>query len=149
MALKIEDLKPTPGSRKNKIRVGRGPGSTKGKTAGKGHKGQKARSGGGARVGFEGGQTPIYMRSPKKGFKNFTHKVYAEVNLDTLERRYDANEEVSVESLLEKKVIRKVLDGVKILGNGTLSKPLKVRAHAFSKSAQSKIEEAGGSVEVM
>lgn len=148
--LKLEDLRPTPGSRHKKKRLGRGPGSGLGKTAGKGHKGQKARGKGKVRPGFEGGQTPLYRRTPKFGFSNVNFaKVYAEVNLSTLEKAFEANAEVTVESLLEMKIIKKVNDGVKILGNGELTKPLTIKAHAFSQNAKSKIEAAGGKAEVI
>jgi large subunit ribosomal protein L15 len=130
-------------------RVGRGPGSTKGKTAGKGHKGQKSRSGAKARAGFEGGQTPIYRRVPKKGFNNVNKKTFTVINLDVLEERYNSDEEVTVSGLLERGIIQKELDGVKLLGDGKISKKLTVKVHAFSKSAKEKIEAAGGQIEVI
>jgi len=149
MALKIEDLRPTKGSAKKGIRVGRGPGSGKGKTSGKGHKGQRSRSGGGTRPGFEGGQTPLYMRSPKKGFKNFMRKNYTVINLDILENRFNADEEVTPASLKAKGIVKQYAEGIKLLGEGQLSKPLNVKVHAFSKSATDKITAAGGKAEVI
>ncbi len=149
MPLKLEDLRPTDGSKKKKFRVGRGPGSNKGKTAGKGHKGQKSRSGAKSKPGFEGGQTPLYTRVPKRGFKNVNAKVYTVLNLDVLEERFNSEDEVSVSTLLERGIIKKTLDGVKILGDGTISKKLTVKVNAFSKSAKEKIEAAGGQIEVI
>jgi large subunit ribosomal protein L15 len=149
MPLNLEDLRPTKGSMKKTRRVGRGPGSTKGKTAGKGHKGQKSRSGAKARAGFEGGQTPIYRRVPKKGFNNVNKKTFTVINLDVLEERYNSDEEVTVSGLLERGIIQKELDGVKLLGDGKISKKLTVKVHAFSKSAKEKIEAAGGQIEVI
>jgi len=148
--LKIEDLKPTPGSRQKTKRLGRGPGSGLGKTSGKGHKGQKARGKGKVRPAFEGGQTPIYRRTPKFGFSNAPFKtIYAYVNLEKLEAKFEANEEVTVEKLLERKIIKKVYDGVKILSKGELTKPLIVKAHKFSEAAKNKIEAAGGKAELL
>jgi large subunit ribosomal protein L15 len=138
MPLKLEDLRPTDGSKKKRVRVGRGPGSGKGKTAGKGSK-----------PGFEGGQTPLYVRIPKKGFKNINKKVYTVLNLDVLEERFNNEDEVTVSGLLERGIIKKTLDGVKILGEGTISKKLTVKVNAFSKSAKEKIEAAGGQIEVI
>jgi large subunit ribosomal protein L15 len=149
MPLKLEDLKPTKGSMKKSRRVGRGPGSTKGKTAGKGHKGQKSRAGSKSRPGFEGGQTPLYVRVPKKGFKNVNKKVYTVINLEVLEERYNSDEEVTVSNLLERGIIKKTLDGVKLLGDGNISKKLTVKVQAFSKNAKEKIEAAGGQIEVI
>jgi large subunit ribosomal protein L15 len=150
MTLRIEDLKPTPGSMKKRRRVGRGPGSGMGKTSTRGYNGQGSRSGRGkTRPGFEGGQTPIFMRSPKRGFKNVAKKEYAIVNLDELEIRFQANEEVTPKTLVEKGVIRKLLDGVKILGNGQISKPLTVKVNVYSGSAKEKIIAAGGTAEVV
>ncbi|MDN5359078.1 MAG: large subunit ribosomal protein [Thermotogaceae bacterium] len=149
MPLKLEDLRPTDGSKKKRVRVGRGPGSGKGKTAGKGHKGQKSRSGAKSKPGFEGGQTPLYVRIPKKGFKNINKKVYTVLNLDVLEERFNNEDEVTVSGLLERGIIKKTLDGVKILGEGTISKKLTVKVNAFSKSAKEKIEAAGGQIEVI
>ncbi|MDO7975629.1 50S ribosomal protein L15 [Oceanotoga sp. DSM 15011] len=150
MALKIENLKPTQGSRFKSKRLGRGKGTGLGKTAGKGHKGAKSRSGYSVRIGFEGGQTPLYRRSPKFGFTNAPFKtIYSIVNLKTLEERFENNEEITVEKLLEKGIIHKVNDGVKVLGEGDLTKTFVVKANAFSKSAVSKIEAAGGKAEVI
>ena len=149
MPLKLEDLRPTDGSMKKKVRVGRGPGSGKGKTAGKGHKGQKSRSGAKSKPGFEGGQTPLYVRIPKKGFKNVNKKLYTVLNLDVLEQRFNEEDEVTVSGLLERGIIKKTLDGVKLLGEGTISKKLTVKVNAFSKSAKEKIEAAGGQIEVI
>lgn len=149
MPLKLEDLRPTEGSMKKKVRVGRGPGSGKGKTAGKGHKGQKSRSGAKSKPGFEGGQTPLYVRIPKKGFKNINKKIFTVINLDVLEQRFNEEDEVTVAELLERGIIKKTLDGVKILGEGTISKKLTVKVNAFSKSAKEKIEAAGGQIEVI
>lgn len=137
------------GANKNRTRKGRGHGSTLGKTAGKGHKGQKARSGGGVGAGFEGGQTPLHRRLPKIGFTNVFAKEVVIVNLGDLERVYAEGEEVTVASLVERRVVRGSFDSVKILGNGELTKKLKVQAHKFSKSAQDKIVGVGGSVEVI
>ena len=149
MNMRLEDLKPAAGSRKKAKRVGRGPGSGYGKTSGKGHKGQKARGKGKVRVGFEGGQMPLYRRLPKRGFKNVNRKIYSIINLRTLEEKFQENDEVTPEILEKMGVIKKMLDGVKILGNGELSKPLVVKAHAFSKKAKEKIEAVGGKAEVI
>ncbi|HPF17143.1 MAG TPA: 50S ribosomal protein L15 [Thermotogota bacterium] len=149
MPLKLEDLRPTKGSMKKKVRVGRGPGSGLGKTAGKGHKGQKSRSGAKSKPGFEGGQTPLYVRIPKKGFKNVNKKIYTVLNLDILEERFNDDEEVTVTELMQRGIVKKTLDGVKILGDGTISKKLTVKVNAFSKSAKEKIEAAGGQIEVI
>jgi large subunit ribosomal protein L15 len=144
----LNALQPTPGSRKPRKRLGRGPGSGTGKTSGKGDKGQNARSGGGVRPGFEGGQLPLFQRLPKRGFKNVNRKDYAIINLDDL-NAFSAGDVVSPETLLGRNVIKKVLSGVKILGNGQLEKALTVKAHKFSKSAEEAIIKAGGTVEVM
>jgi large subunit ribosomal protein L15 len=144
----LNALQPTPGSRKPRKRLGRGPGSGTGKTAGKGDKGQNARSGGGVRPGFEGGQLPLFQRLPKRGFKNVNRKEYAIINLDDL-NAFSKGDVVSPETLLGRNVIKKVLSGVKILGNGQLEKALTVKAHKFSKSAEEAIIKAGGTVEVM
>ncbi|MGC8820589.1 MAG: 50S ribosomal protein L15 [Fervidobacterium sp.] len=145
----IEDLKPTPGSNKKYKRLGRGQGSGKGKTAGKGHKGQKSRGTGKVRLWMEGGQTPLHRRLPKFGFKNFTKKVYAVVNIETLEEKFESNAIVTPEVLLEKGIISKLYDGVKILARGEITKPLTVKAHKFSESAKEKIEKVGGKIEVI
>ena len=146
--MKLHELKPAAGSRKAPKRVGRGTGSGLGRNAGKGEKGQNARSGGGVRPGFEGGQMPLYRRLPKRGFKNPFSKEFVCINLDRL-NIFENGTEITPEVLLERRVISKVLDGVKILGNGTLEKSLTVKGCKFSKSAKEKIEAAGGKVEVM
>lgn len=146
--MKLHELKPAEGSRKTRNRVGRGTGSGNGKTAGKGHKGQNARSGGGVRPGFEGGQTPLFQRLPKRGFSNINRKDFAIVNLETL-NRFEEGTEVTPELLLETGIVSNVKSGVKILGNGQLEKKLTVKANKFSASAKEAIESAGGSVEVI
>ncbi|MDX8291934.1 50S ribosomal protein L15 [Metabacillus indicus] len=146
--MKLHELKPAEGSRKTRNRVGRGTGSGNGKTAGKGHKGQNARSGGGVRPGFEGGQTPLFQRLPKRGFTNINRKDYAIVSLDKL-NQFEDGAEVTVELLVEAGVISKVKSGVKVLGNGKLEKKLTVKANKFSASAKEAIEAAGGTVEVI
>lgn len=146
--MKLHELQPAAGSRKNRKRVGRGPGSGVGKTAGRGQKGQKARAGGGVRPGFEGGQMPLIQRVPKRGFKNPTKKDYAIINLEQLSR-FAEGTEVSPEQLQESGVIKKQKDGVKVLGNGELNVSLTVRAHKFSASAREAIENVGGKVEVI
>ncbi|MBQ9976099.1 MAG: 50S ribosomal protein L15 [Clostridia bacterium] len=147
--MKLHELSPAPGSAKDAWRKGRGAGSGNGKTAGKGHKGQNARSGGGVRPGFEGGQIPAYRRLPKRGFDNskFADK-YAIVNISDLEK-FNDGDVVTVEALLEKRIVRKAYDGLKVLGNGEITKKLTVQAKIFSASAKEKIEAAGGKVEVM
>ncbi|MEM5636588.1 50S ribosomal protein L15 [Bacillus toyonensis] len=142
--MKLHELKPAEGSRKVRNRVGRGIGSGNGKTAGKGHKGQNARSGGGVRLGFEGGQTPLFRRLPKRGFTNINRKEFTIVNLSTL-NRFEDGTEVTPELLLETGVISKLNDGVKILASGAVEKKLTVKAHKFSSSAKEAIEAAGGS----
>ncbi len=146
--MKLHELKPAEGARKERNRVGRGIGSGNGKTAGRGHKGQSARSGGGVRPGFEGGQNPLYMRLPKRGFTNPTRKEFAIVNLDTL-NRFDANTEITPELLIETGVVKNAKSGIKILGNGKIEKNLTVKAHKFSASAVQAIEAAGGKTEVI
>ena len=141
--MKLHELKPAEGSRKVRNRVGRGIGSGNGKTAGKGHKGQNARSGGGVRLGFEGGQTPLFRRLPKRGFTNINRKEFAIVNLSTL-NRFEDGTEVTPELLLETGVISKLNDGVKVLASGAVEKKLTVKAHKFSSSAKEAIEAAGG-----
>lgn len=145
--MKMHELGPAYGATAPKKRVGRGIGSGLGKTAGKGHKGQKARSGGSIRRGFEGGQTPLYRRIPKKGFKNHFAKVYATVNVSDLEK-YEAGTTVDAALLLKDRVITKQLDGLKILGNGNITKNITVVANKFSTAAKEKIEAAGGKIEV-
>ncbi|MBR4904891.1 MAG: 50S ribosomal protein L15 [Selenomonadaceae bacterium] len=146
--MKLHELKPADGARKDKVRVGRGTGSGCGKTSGRGHKGQKARSGGGVRPGFEGGQMPIYRRLPKRGFKNIWRKEYAEVNVSTL-NVFDDDMTVDAVALVEVGILKNVLDGVRILGDGELTKKLTVRAQGFTKTAKAKIEAAGGVAEVI
>lgn len=146
--MKLHELKPAEGARKKEVRVGRGTGSGNGKTSGRGHKGQKARSGGGVRPGFEGGQMPIYRRLPKRGFKNIWRKEYAEVNVETL-NRFDDGAEVDAVALVECGILKNVQDGIKILGNGELKKKLTVKAQKFTKSAVEKIEAVGGKTEVL
>lgn len=131
-----------------KKRVGRGPGSGLGKTSGRGQKGQKSRSGGGVRLGFEGGQTTLARRLPKRGFTNFNRKEYAIVNIEELEKRFEDGTNVTPELLKETGVVKKELNGIKVLGRGELNKKLHVTADKFSKSAVEAIEKAGGSVEV-
>ena len=134
---------------KNRKRIGRGPGSGNGKTAGKGHKGQNARSGGGVRPGFEGGQLPLYRRLSKRGFNNYNFRtVYATVNVSDLER-FDEGTVVTKELLIESGLVKKELDGIKILGNGNLTKKLTVKANKFSSTAKTKIENVGGISEVI
>jgi len=146
--LKLYQLSPAEGSVKKSKRKGRGPGSGLGKTAGRGHKGQKSRSGGGVKPGFEGGQMPLTRRLPKRGFTNIFAKVYNEVNVAQLEV-FEPDTVVTPELLKEKGIIKKLNDGVKILGEGELNKKLTVKAHKFSKAAQEKIEAAGGKAEVI
>ncbi|ASA97317.1 MULTISPECIES: 50S ribosomal protein L15 [Anoxybacillus] len=146
--MKLHELQPAPGSRKERNRVGRGIGSGNGKTSGRGHKGQNARSGGGVRIGFEGGQTPLFRRLPKRGFTNIHRKEYAIVNLEAL-NRFENGTEVTPELLLETGVVSKLKAGIKVLGNGELTKKLTVKAHKFSASAKEAIEAAGGKTEVI
>ena len=146
--MKLHELKPSEGSRSSRKRIGRGIGSGTGKTSGKGHKGQNARSGGGVRPGFEGGQNPLFRRLPKRGFTNINRKEFAIVNLDTL-NRFEDGTEVTPALLIETGVVSSEKSGIKILGNGTLEKKLTVRAHKFSASAKEAIENAGGSTEVV
>ena len=146
--MKLDELRPAPGSRTTGRRIGRGIGSGLGKTAGKGHKGQKARSGGGVRPGFEGGQMPLFRRIPKRGFNNINSKDYAEVTLAMLENLENGTE-VTAESLKEMGIIKKVKDGIVVLGNGELTKKLIVKASRITKTAEAKIVAAGGKVEVM
>lgn len=147
--MKLHDLQYTKGSRKQAVRVGRGTGSGLGKTSGKGHKGQNSRSGGGVRPGFEGGQNPIYRRLSKRGFNNYHNRIeYAVVNIGSL-NIFNDGDEVNPTILVEKGLVVKQYDGVKILGNGTLTKKLNVQAHKFSKSASDAITNSGGKVEVI
>jgi large subunit ribosomal protein L15 len=147
-AMRLEELKPSKGAKKKAKRVGRGVGSGHGKTSTKGHKGQKARSGGVKGPGFEGGQMPLQRRIPKRGFTNIFRKEYAIVNLDDLARAGGADP-VTPELLVEKGLIRNIKDGVKVLGMGDFSGKITVRAHKFSKSAIDKIQAAGGKAEVI
>lgn len=146
--MKLHELKPAEGSRQVRNRVGRGTSSGNGKTAGRGQKGQKARSGGGVRLGFEGGQTPLFRRLPKRGFTNINRKEYAVVNLDAL-NKFEDGTEVTPTLLVESGIVKNEKSGIKILADGTLNKKLTVKAAKFSKAAQSAIEAAGGSVEVI
>ena len=146
--MELSNLQPAAGSKhSDNFRRGRGHGSGNGKTAGKGHKGQKARSGA-PRIGFEGGQMPLYRRIPKRGFKNINSKEIVGINVSVLER-FDNDSTVSVETLMESGIIKNPQDGVKILGNGELTKKLNVKANAFSESAKTKIEAVGGTCEVI
>ncbi len=147
--MKIHNLTPAEGSKRRVKRIGRGPGSGHGKTATKGHKGQKARSGGTKGSAFEGGQTPLQRRLPKRGFKNsLFKKEYAILNLKDLTRLGDIDI-ITPEILLQKRIIRNIKDGIKILGDGDINKPLTIKAHVFSSSAASKINAAGGKAEVL
>jgi large subunit ribosomal protein L15 len=146
--MKLHELSPAPGSTKKPFRKGRGAGSGNGKTAGKGHKGQNARSGGGVRPGFEGGQMPLQRRLPKRGFHNIFATSYATVNLCDLEQRFESGAVVDEQAIVQAGLLKKTLDGVKVLGRGELTKPLTVRVAAFSESAKEKIEKAGGKAEV-
>lgn len=146
--MKLHELAPAPGSKKVRTRVGRGLGSGLGKTSGRGHKGQNSRSGGGVRTGFEGGQMPIYRRLPKRGFFNVFGSEYAEVNVETL-NRFEDGSTVDPVALIEAGVLKNVRDGVRILGNGEITKKLTVIANGFTKSAEAKITAAGGKVEVI
>lgn len=147
--MNLHELKPAEGTRKARHRVGRGTGSGNGKTCGRGHKGQKARSGGGVRPGFEGGQMPIYRRLPKRGFKNIWAKQYAEVNVKTLDKFFDDGAVVDAVTLVEAGILKNIYDGVRILGDGDITKKLTIRAQGFTKTAVAKIEAAGGSAEVI
>lgn len=147
--MKLHELSPVAGSTKERKRIGRGAGSGQGKTAGKGHKGQKARAGRGMRPGFEGGQMPLQRRIPKRGFNNIFRTEMAIVNVAALEANYDAGAVVTIDSLIEKGLVKKVLDGVKVLGYGEITKALTVQANAISESAKQKIEAAGGKIEVI
>ena len=147
--MKLHELSPAAGSTKARKRIGRGAGSGQGKTAGKGHKGQKARAGRGMRPGFEGGQMPLQRRLPKRGFNNIFRIEMAIVNVAALDKAFEAGETVPVDALVSKGLVKKVLGGVKVLGNGELSKALTVQANAFSDSAKQKIEAAGGKAEVI
>ncbi len=147
--MKLHELSPAPGSAKANFRKGRGAGSGNGKTAGKGHKGQNARSGGGVRPGFEGGQNPLYRRLPKRGFYNRFSKSYAIVNVAALDKAFNDGDVVDAAALLEKGIIKNELNGIKILANGEIAKKLTVKASIFSGAAKEKIEAAGGKAEVV
>ncbi len=146
--MKLHELAPAAGSKKDVKRIGRGPASGQGKTAGKGHKGQKARAGRGMRPGFEGGQMPLQRRLPKRGFNNIFAKEIAAVNVSSL-NVFDDGAVVDAEALINAGLIKKTLDGVKVLGNGDISKKLTVKANAFSEAAKQKIEAVGGKAEVI
>ena len=147
--MKLHELSPAEGSVKENFRKGRGAGSGNGKTAGKGHKGQNARSGGGVRPGFEGGQLPLYRKLPKRGFNNYRFaKKYAVINVQVL-NKFDDGEVVDIAALLQKGIINNVNDGVKVLGEGELTKKLTVKAAVFSATAKEKIEAVGGKTEVV
>lgn len=146
--MKLHDLHPAEGSRKERNRVGRGAATGNGKTSGRGQKGQKARSGGGVRPGFEGGQLPLFRRIPKRGFTNINRKEYAVVNLDQL-NRFEEGTEVTPELLIETGVVKNAKAGIKVLGNGSLEKKLTVKAHKFSASAAEAIDAKGGAHEVI
>ena len=147
--MKIHELSPAPGSNKPVKRIGRGPASGQGKTAGKGHKGQKARAGRGMRPGFEGGQMPLQRRLPKRGFNNIFAKEIAIVNVSALNDAFEAGAVVDIPARIAAGLVKKELDGVKILGNGELTKALTVKVNAFSKEAKEKIEAAGGTAETV
>ena len=144
MVLSLNNLKPSKGSVHKKKRVGRGPGSGLGKTAGRGEKGQKSRSGYSAKIGFEGGQMPLHRRLPKRGFTNIFKKRWLEVSLGALDRGFEANEEITPELLHARGIIKKAKHDLVVLGNGQVSKPLRISAHRFTKIARDKIEKAGG-----
>ena len=146
--MKLHELSPAPGSVKKAFRKGRGSGSGNGKTAGKGHKGQNARSGGGVRPGFEGGQMPLQRRLPKRGFNNIFATKYVTIKVSDLEK-FEAGATVDAQALLDAGIISKTLDGVKVLGNGELTKAVNVKVAAYTASAKEKIEKAGGKAEVI
>lgn len=147
--MKLHELSPAAGSKKEVKRIGRGAGSGQGKTAGKGHKGQKARAGRGMRPGFEGGQMPLQRRVPKRGFVNIFGKEFSIVNVSALDQSFEDGAVVDIDALIEKGLVKKVLDGVKILGNGEISKKLTVQVNAYSEAAKQNIEAAGGKAEVI
>src|SRR5437660_2879750 len=146
MSIGLNNLRAPKGATHKKKRVGRGPGTGLGKTAGRGEKGQKSRSGYSAKIGFEGGQMPLHRRLPKRGFTNIFKKRWLEVSLAALDRGFEANEEVTPQVLHDRGIIKKARHDVVVLGTGELSKPLRVSAHRFTKSARAKIEKAGGAV---
>ena len=147
--MKLHELSPAEGATKEVKRIGRGHGSGQGKTAGKGHKGQWARSGGGVKPGFEGGQTKLAMRIPKRGFNNIFATEYATVNVSDLEARFESDAQIDADALVESGLVKKVYDGIKILGNGELTKSFTVKASKFTAAAAEKIEKAGGKAEVV
>ena len=147
--MKLHELSPAEGATKEVKRIGRGHGSGQGKTAGKGHKGQWARSGGGVKPGFEGGQTKLAMRIPKRGFNNIFATEYATVNVSDLESRFESGAEIDAQALIDCGLIKKVYDGIKILGSGQLTKSFTVKASKFTATAAEKIEKAGGKAEVL
>ena len=149
MALSLNNLRPAKGSTHKKKRLGRGPGTGLGKTAGRGEKGQKSRSGYSSKVGFEGGQMPLHRRLPKRGFTNIFKKRWLEVRLEALEKNFAADDEITPEVLHDRGVIKKAKHDIVVLGNGEISKALKVSAHRFTKSAREKIEKAGGTATVI
>ena len=149
MTLSLNNLRPAKGSTHKKKRLGRGPGTGLGKTAGRGHKGQKSRSGYSSKVGFEGGQMPLHRRLPKRGFTNIFKKQWIEVSLEALDRSFDANAEITPEVMHHRGIIKKAKHDIVVLGNGNISKALKISAHRFTKSAREKIEKAGGAVTVI
>lgn len=147
--MKLHELSPVAGSKKEVKRIGRGTASGQGKTAGKGHKGQKARAGRGMRPGFEGGQMPLQRRLPKRGFNNIFAKEIAIVNVSSLDKTFNDGDKVDAEALIKTGLVKKELDGIKILGNGELTKKLDVKVNAYSETAKTKIEAAGGKAEVV
>lgn len=149
MAIGLNNLRAPKGATHKKKRVGRGPGSGLGKTAGRGEKGQKSRSGYSAKIGFEGGQMPLHRRLPKRGFTNIFKKEWIEISLSALEQNFEANEEVTPERLHERGLIKKARRDVVVLGTGDISKALRISAHRFTKSAREKIEKAGGAITVI
>jgi large subunit ribosomal protein L15 len=149
MTLSLNNLRPAKGSTHKKKRLGRGPGTGLGKTAGRGHKGQKSRSGYSSKTGFEGGQMPLHRRLPKRGFTNIFKKQWIEVSLDALDRSFDANTEITPEVMHRRGIIKKAKHDIVVLGNGNVSKALKISAHRFTKSAREKIEKAGGAITVI
>lgn len=147
--MKLHELSPAAGSKKERKRIGRGAATGQGKTAGKGHKGQKARAGRGMRPGFEGGQMPLQRRIPKRGFHNIFRTEYTIVNLSDIENKFDNGAVVDTQALINAGLVTKTLDGVKVLGRGEISKKLTVKVNAFSESAKQKIEAVGGKAEVV
>ena len=149
MTLSLNNLRPAKGSTHKKKRLGRGPGTGLGKTAGRGHKGQKSRSGYSSKTGFEGGQMPLHRRLPKRGFTNIFKKQWIEVSLEALDRSFDAPTEITPEVMHKRGIIKKAKHDIVVLGNGNISKALKISAHRFTRSAREKIEKAGGAVTVI